>query len=336
LHLLITKPPVMKKLLLLLVSATISVSVFAYPITPRPLRKLIIESEYIIWGHVLEVGYLKPGKKDKNDSYWGRDYAVIAITETLQGKIKTDTIRVFFTAGMICPAPGVFYEGEQALAFLDKKEKTNDYQVHALSYGVKHGLDQQEYTTYKKRITEMQAILRTQDNKTCNEAVIDWLVKCAEQAATRWDGLYELSPGSDFMSYYDHGESISRDFIITIANRKKLFDVLILIDTLNYADIALADMSVGINDSLLLAFMKSKLLLFDETDYWTAAEVMERIVLLTGDTELEKLVEKLKDVYFGDTEKEKKEAKELFKSFIIKMKGTPLKISVMATGDHST
>jgi hypothetical protein len=55
----------MKKLLLLLLSTIFSVSVFAYPITPRPLRKLIVESEYIVWGKVLKVGYLKPDKKTK-------------------------------------------------------------------------------------------------------------------------------------------------------------------------------------------------------------------------------------------------------------------------------
>ncbi len=324
----------MKKLTLLLVSATISVSVFAYPITPRPLRKLIIESEYIIWGKVLEVGYIKPDKKKEN--FWGRDYALIVITATLQGKIKTDTIRVLFTAGLICPAPGVFYKGEQVLAFLDKKEKTKDFQIHALSYGVKHGLSTQEYITYKNRITEMQAILRIQDSKTCNETVIDWLVRCAEQGATRWEGLYELSPHSDFMSYYDHGESISKDIIVSTENRKKLFDVLLLVDTLSYDDIALADMAKGINDSVLLEFIKSKLLLFDEESYWTAADVMQRIVLLTGNTELEKLVEKFKEVYFGNTEKDKMEAKRILDSFIIKMKDVQLKISLHATGEYST
>jgi hypothetical protein len=336
LHLIITKPPVMKKLLFLLVASIFSITLFAYPITPRPLRKLIIESQYIVWGKVVKVDALKPDKKKERD-YWEREFALLAITETLQGKLNTDTVRVFFTSGMICPAPGVFYEGEEALAFLDKKEKTNDYYVHALSYGVKHGLDAEGYATYKSRITEMQAILRTQDSKTCNEKVVDWLVRCAEKAPTRWEGLYELSPGSDFMSYYDRGEFISRDIIISTANRKKLFEAMLKIDTLDYADIGLADMTMGINDSVLLGFLKSKLLLFDNGDYyWTAADVMKRIVLLTDDAELEKLLEKLKKVYFGYSEKEKKEAKEIFENFIIKMKDVPLKVSPTAAGDFST
>ncbi len=325
----------MKKLLLLLVSAIVSASVFAYPITPRPLRKLIIESEYIVWGKVIKVDVLKPDKKKERD-YWDREYALVAITETLQGKLNTDTLRVFFTSGMICPAPGVLYEGEDALVFLDKKEKSNDYFIHALSYGVKHGLGPQEYATCKDRITEMQAILRTQDSKDCNETVVNWLVKCAEQPATRWDGLYELSPGSDFMSYYDRGESISRNIIISTANRKKLYDVLMLVDTLSYSDIGLADISMGINDSALLSFMKAKLLLFENDEYyWIAASVMERIVTLTGNEELEKLVEKLRGIY-GYTEKDKKDAKEIFDRFIIKMKDVPLKTSLASSGEYST
>lgn len=325
----------MKKLTLLLLSAIVSASLFAYPITPRPLRKLIIESEYIVWAKVVKVDVLKPEKKKERD-YWEREYALLAITETLQGKLNTDTIRVFFTSGMICPAPGVLYDGEEALVFLDKKEKSSDYYIHALSYGVKHGLGTEGYSIYRSRIREMQAILRTQDSKDCNEKVVTWLVSCAEKAPTRWEGIYELSPGSDFMSYYDRGEFISRDIIISTANRKKLFDAMMQIDTLNYSDIGLADMTMGINDSVLLGFLKSKLLLFDKDNYWSAADVMKRIVLLTDNDELEKLLEKLKKVYFGYSEKEKKEATEIFESFIIRMKDVPLKISLQTSGEYST
>lgn len=323
----------MKKLSILLLFITISVSALAYPISPRPLRKLIIESEFIIWGKVLEVGSIKPDKK--NDDFWGRDYALILVEETLQGKIKKDTIRVFFTAGLICPAPGVFYEGEQALAFLDKRKKTNDFEIHALSYGVKHGLDPLEYKLYKDRITEMQDILQSQGREVCNETVVDWLVRCAGQKATRWDAMYELSPQSDFMSFYDQGESISRNIIISTANRKKMFDILLQVDTLSYSDIALADLARGINDAVLLGFMKSQLQRIEETYNWTAGDIMQRIALLTGDSELTELVKKFKDVYFGYTEKDKKETKRILEIFILKMKDIRLKISPEAAGENN-
>ena len=68
----------MKKLVAFLIITLFSVSAFAYPITPRPLRKLIIESEYIIRGKVLEVGNQKPG--EKNEDFHGTEYAIIKVT----------------------------------------------------------------------------------------------------------------------------------------------------------------------------------------------------------------------------------------------------------------
>ncbi|MEI9908963.1 MAG: hypothetical protein WDO71_04415 [Bacteroidota bacterium] len=153
----------MKKLIFLLTATSFSAHLFAYPISPRPLRKLIVESEYIVWARVLNVGSIKSTKK--NENIWEKDFALIVITELLQGKLQTDTIRVYFCSGMICPAPGVLFKNEEALIFLDKREKMEGYEVHALSYGVKHGLNQDEYETYKSRIKEMQTILKTYNKK---------------------------------------------------------------------------------------------------------------------------------------------------------------------------
>jgi hypothetical protein len=57
--------------------------------------------------------------------------------------------------------------------------------------------------------------------------------------------------------------------------------------------------------------------------------------LLTGDTELTELVKKFKDVYFGYTEKDKKETKRILEIFMLKMKDARLKVSPEAAGENN-
>lgn len=141
------------------------------------------------------------------------------------------------------------------LVFLDKQKKTNSYQVHALSYGVKHSLTESDYGINRSRIKEMQEMLQSQETKKCNECLTNWLIKCAEEKCTRWEGVYELSPRSDFMAYYDDaGKNMSRSVFFTVSQRRRLFDVLVLVDTLAYADMPLTDIAKDVNDSFLLEF----------------------------------------------------------------------------------
>ncbi len=321
----------MKKLLLLLATFSFSAVCFAYPITPRPLRKLIIESEYIVWAYVLEVGEKK--QKNKHDNDWDRDFATLVVKEILQGKLTSDTITVFFSSGMICPAPGTFYKGETVLTFLDKREKKEGYEVHALSYGVKHELSASEYSIYKNRIQEMQQLLQTGEAKDNHEKIINWLVTCAGQKCTRWEGLYELSPHSDFMSYYDRDQQSRKDLFLSSSQKNNLFTVLLAIDTLDYSDIPLADIVRGVNDSLLLDFLKTRLTRVHEEFIWPAAGIMQRIVELTGNTELETVAEKFQNVYFDYSDKGKQESKQLLSDFINRMKNTSLKKIALASGD---
>ena len=324
----------MKKIFSLLLITFFSTSLFAYPITPRPLRKLIIESENIVWAKVIETGSTKLSKKNVN--IWERDYALIQVNEILKGNLQQKTIKVYFCSGMICPAPGVFYEGEEVLTFIDKRDKADGYEVHALSYGVKHGLSQSEYQLYRTRITEMQKLEDECDPRRKDEQILEWLVKCAEQPATRWEGVYELSPQSDFMSYYDRENSIRKDIFLSTGQKQRLFNALFATDTLQYFDIPLVDIVNGINDSAILVFLKTGLLKIDKEYLWPAHDIMERIVRLTGNIELEKLSEEFSKIYYSFDEKEKKRASEILKEFINKMKATGLKQILLASDDNDS
>ena len=301
---------------LLLFTATAS----AYPITPHPLRKLIMESRYIIHGTVLETGTL-PVEKDQSSS-WNRDYAVIRVHETWQGQPLPDTITVYYTARLICPAPPVYTKGEGIIAFLDKPEKGDGYETQALSYGVKSGLGAAGMNAYHQRTVEMQQILAIKDQQLQAEKTLDWLIECAANPYTRWEGVYELSPGSDFMSVHENGAAHRRIF----PNRRqqeRLFDLLLATDTLAYADMGLVDIVTGLNDPALLGFLKKRLMRVNHLYTWPAADMMQRIVVLSGNEELKTLYKRFRETLYKPDQD--RECNELFSDFRRKMETVELK-----------
>ncbi|MET0393155.1 MAG: hypothetical protein ABW019_08425, partial [Chitinophagaceae bacterium] len=247
---------------LLLFAATAS----AYPITPRPLRKMIMESQYIIRGTVLETGSL-PAEKTHSSS-WNSDYAVILVREAWQGRPLPDTITVYYTARLICPAPPVYTKGEEIITFLNKPEKGDGYETQALSYGVKSGLGAAGMNVYHQRTVEMQQILAIKDQQLQAEKTLDWLIECAANPYTRWEGVYELSPGSDFMSVHDKEGGTHRRIFPNRRQQERLFDLLLATDTLAYADMGLVDIVTGLNDAALLGFLKKRLMQVHHLYVW--------------------------------------------------------------------
>jgi hypothetical protein len=79
--------------------------------------------------------------------------------------------------------------GERYLFFLDPREKGEGYEVDDEGYGIKQ-LSDEDLKVYLERIKELAEIVgREPEDKA---AVVEWLVRCAEQPATRWEGSYEL------------------------------------------------------------------------------------------------------------------------------------------------
>ena len=105
-------------------------NVFARAIPARPLRKLVMESEYIIVGNVI-----------KTDTLIGERgfyiyMAKIAIIEALQGNINKDTLEIEFHPNLFCPEGDRYIEKTHVLSFFDKNKESDKFYTHALSYGV--------------------------------------------------------------------------------------------------------------------------------------------------------------------------------------------------------
>jgi hypothetical protein len=275
-------------------------TVFAYPISPRPLRKLVMESEYIVYADVIAI------KKNKNDDHWNDHTAVLEIREVLQGNIFKEQVKVQFTPYMICPAPARYTENTTVLAFLDKHKR--NYTTHALSYGSKL-VDSISYFSYKQRIKEMQEIITISNKKARQVKTVEWLIKCAVDSTTRWEGTYELSPKSDFMSNYDRGTFISKDIELTRAQLDLLRQSLLQTKQLSYNDFGLIDLVEQENDKELLEFLVLQLKSTKIESIWFRKMLMERIANQTEKQELKCIVSELEDISYADDKKEEKEAK---------------------------
>ncbi len=298
------------KILITLLLFGIAKSLFIYPITPRPLRKLIIESEYIVYADVIEI------KSLKTNNNWNDTKAVLVLREILQGKIKNDTIEVFFSSGMICPAPAIYIKGAKVLAFLDKHKKR--YSTHALSYGSKL-INDEGFKIYKSRIIEMQNILKINNKDQKVKKTINWLIDCAVNPSTRWEGVYELSPQSDFMSYYDQDKrTFIRKYELNDNQKSKLRQAFFQIENLRYTDMGLIDLVVKNNDTELIDFLIKQLKESDLEKLWYKDFLMMRIAKFTNRDDLKEIVKKIEELDYMDKKRDDK-ANELAKKFIEKI-----------------
>lgn len=271
---------------------------------------LVLESNHIIVGHVIKVEKItrKINKKQIDTD----TFAYIVINERLQGNIKEDTIRIEFEPGMICPAPDMYYENTDVLAFLDGEN--GKYSTHALSYGSKT-LNKEGLAVYKDRIQEIQLIFKEGNPTEQLKQTIEWLVKCAENKYTQWEGTFELSPNSHFMSFYSRSKNTDFELFLSNNQKERLKIALIKSEEQSYLDLGLVDLVYEGNEAEIDALMIKSLKASAEEDYnWFAQDYMRRLVHLNNSDETNKLIDDFDDVIL-DYDKEKK-GKEIILKFI--------------------
>jgi hypothetical protein len=283
----------MKNLFFLIIIFSICNNIFAttYPITPRPLRKLVFESDAAIVGKVVSVYDTKyEGKKKKNINYHSYKVAKILVIEVLQGKIKNDTLEILFDPNMICPSSAMYYEKTSVIAFLDNN-KNGGYSTHALSYGSKT-LDSVGITIYKKRINEIQKILKITDSISKRAETIEWLVKCAENEVTSWEGVFELS------DYKEFSNSLNNDFYRDLSREQKARLKNAFLNSLQgpFYDFNLSDLIYEENkleiDDILLERLKH----LSEDDYYYADDYIDRLKHKNSSEEMKTLLKRYYEI----------------------------------------
>lgn len=88
--------------------------------------------------------------------------------------------------------------GDDVLLFLRKDKETSRMQLTDYYYGLKD-LPREDIAVYEARIKELAPIFAAK--KPDAEKITDWLVTCAADPVTRWEGTYELQRSFNNLEY---------------------------------------------------------------------------------------------------------------------------------------
>jgi len=161
----------------------------AMAITPQPLRALHQESDLIV---VARLGRSTSVKTTATNEMMK---TTLEVTSLIKGDNKRSRVTVYnWGWGEDKEFPGGLKTGDTALFFLKPRDQGDGFEVSDYSYGVKK-LAPADLRVYLQRLEELNAMAQAKPQDAA--AIVEWLVRCAEQRATRWDGAYELAQTSE-------------------------------------------------------------------------------------------------------------------------------------------
>lgn len=281
----------MKKTLLVPVLFLCMQAALAYPISPLTLLRLMERSTYIVIARVDDPVIAEDLSGEKDSLLFvrvlGDGLANLHISEVLKGDPGANLIQVKYPVGLICPAPPRYEDKTTVIAFLSESRDSNGFfYTCGLSYGSKTMYSDAQLNAYRSLIKEYLSLTRLPDEEHRRLATVEWLVKCAENPHTRWEGAYELNRAGDHMAFYDRTED--RGFAAALSDEqyRRLEDVYFAVDTLTYADICLAGLVRKKHHSRLRTNLLKHLHLQQETSL--TGDIMELILRISPDKELQK------------------------------------------------
>lgn len=114
--------------------------------------------------------------------------------------------------------------GDDALLFLRNDEDSKRLELTDYRDGLKK-LPREDIAVYEARIKELTSIFAAE--KPSMEKITDWLVRCAEDEATRWEGTYELERSFDALEYKTRREAERKEKIAkgeTVEDEEEYFN----------------------------------------------------------------------------------------------------------------
>jgi hypothetical protein len=97
--------------------------------------------------------------------------------------------------------------GERYLIFLRKNPETRQYELTDETSGARK-LNDYELSVHEKRIEELKSIAAKKENQLA--ALNEWILRCVEEEATRWDGVMMLSNSFEALEYGSHEEQTEK------------------------------------------------------------------------------------------------------------------------------
>lgn len=304
--------------LVLLALAKFSSTTQACPVPPpQPLRILYKESDLIV---VASVGRSVVAGNDEGYELLRTDLTVSSVHK---GQAKESTIYLYhwsYNEGH--DIAGKYKEGDTLLFFLRDRKEGDGYEVDDFDYGVKQ-LSDADLRIYQDRIKEIASILDRE--KPDLEQVVEWLVRCAEEPATRWEGAWELasatyalqagidtsfaegdkeaaeevSTGGVQAAEVSSGVAQEPDeeldpifaLLLTEEQKRRLATALYSIPAAMESDIYLVEVVESWNDPGLTKFLVEQLTKMKDNPPLLAEDFMRVLARVLNDKELESLVE---------------------------------------------
>jgi hypothetical protein len=240
------------------------------------------------------------------------------------------------------------------LVFLKRSESMPGYVTVGLSYGAKR-LNDREIEVYSARIRELIEIEKETDLNTLRRRVVEWLVCCAEEPATRWEGAWDLLDSHEMKMEIenerkkakgdqegavdeDEMEEWKKDFVdlttlLTEEQKGRLTAALYRASSLSSRDMDLIRLVVMWGDDNLVPFMWSYLKASKTDSHWETSRLMYKLATLLKNQEASELVEKFDKVLYSNSIEEvqrEQEKKAILRQFIesIERSGAPLTVKI--------
>lgn len=157
----------------------------AVAIRQQPLRPLYHISDLIV---VARLGRSAPVKRTETNEMMK---ATLEVTSVIKGDNRRSRLTVYHWGwGQDKLFPGGLKTGDTALFFLKPRDAGDGFELSNYSFGVKR-LAPADLSVYQQRLEELNAIEKAETPGTA--AIVEWLVRCVEQRATRWEGAYDLA-----------------------------------------------------------------------------------------------------------------------------------------------
>jgi hypothetical protein len=98
------------------------------------------------------------------------------------------------------PADAIPQPGDPVLLFVSRNEESGVLELTEMSDGIKK-MTPEKLSAYEARLRELKSILAPEKPKYSE--IIDWLIRCAEDPLTRWEGTFELLQSFQNMEWQD-------------------------------------------------------------------------------------------------------------------------------------
>jgi len=264
------------------------------PSPPVPLRLLVPNSEYILIGRITSI-------EETTVENYTRLTATFEVNNVLQGRIKSKTISLYLDNWMELQLAESESDEGRMLVFINASEDDVDFYYPSAFRDSYKKLDEQGLNAYRQRIKELQGINAIKDEKRRDQLTVDWLINCATNRYTYWEGAYDLSPAGSFLEYYDYETDEFIPRIKLSFKQKQRIRASVLSQTkITYIELGLIMTLVDGPDPELLRFMM-KTLKSTATEYlYRQQGLMRQITVMSERQDLSDALAEINTIDYDD------------------------------------